>query len=180
MYVPPFLPSFTIRYASIHIVLIYVTTFGNESKHNSHITILVFHTTFKEAERIYTGPPFMFPNKTFKHAKPREKKTQQAGCQSIVWVLRDLHFISGVKGSAFFFLLIALIFNADFWGLPRPGCIIRHFFIQSCHNPIFPACILVDLNMMNVDYAAINIILSKCCPSRSNFTKSPDIYLPTV
>lgn len=80
----------------------------------------------------------------------------------------------------FFFLLIALIFNADFWGLPRPGCIIRHFFIQSCHNPIFPACILVDLNMMNVDYAAINIILSKCCPSRSNFTKSPDIYLPTV
>lgn len=180
MYVPPFLPSFTIRYASIHIVLIYVTTFGNESEHNSHITILVFHTTFKEAERIYTGPPFMFPNKhSNMQSRERKKPNKPAVSQSSECYETSISFPVW-KDLLFFFLLIALIFNADFWGLPRPGCIIRHFFIQSCHNPIFPACILVDLNMMNVDYAAINIILSKCCPSRSNFTKSPDIYLPTV
>lgn len=103
MYVPPFLPSFIIGYASIHIVFIYVTTFGNESEHNSHITILVFHTTSDEAERIYTGPPFMFPNKhSNMQSRERERKNQQASCQSIAWVLRDLHFISGVKVSAFF------------------------------------------------------------------------------
>lgn len=103
MYVPPFLPSFIIGYASIHIVFIYVTTFGNESEHNSHITILVFHTTSEEAERIYTGPPFMFPNKhSNMQSRERERKNQQASCQSIAWVLRDLHFISGVKVSAFF------------------------------------------------------------------------------
>lgn len=83
MYVPPFLPSFTIRYASIHIVLIYVTTFGNESEHNSHITILVFHTTFKEAERIYTGPPFMFPNKhSNMQSRERKKPNKPAVSQS--------------------------------------------------------------------------------------------------
>lgn len=103
MYVPPFLPSFIIGYASIHIVFIYVTTFGNESEHNSHITILVFHTTSEEVERIYTGPPFMFPNKhSNMQSRERERKNQQASCQSIAWVLRDLHFISGVKVSAFF------------------------------------------------------------------------------
>lgn len=103
MYVPPFLSSFIIGYASIHIVFIYVTTFGNESEHNSHITILVFHTTSEEAERIYTGPPFMFPNKhSNMQSRERERKNQQASCQSIAWVLRDLHFISGVKVSAFF------------------------------------------------------------------------------
>lgn len=84
MYVPPFLPSFIIGYASIHIVFIYVTTFGNESEHNSHITILVFHTTSEEAERIYTGPPFMFPNKhSNMQSRERERKNQQASCQSI-------------------------------------------------------------------------------------------------
>lgn len=135
MYVPPFLSSFIIGYASIHIVFIYVTTFGNESEHNSHITILVFHTTSKEVERIYTGPPFMFPNKhSNMQSRERERKNQQASCQSIAWVLRDLHFISGVKVSAFF-LLIALIFNADFWGLARPGCIIRHFFHPVMSQP---------------------------------------------
>lgn len=78
MYVPPFLPSFIIGYASIHIVFIYVTTFGNESEHNSHITILVFHTTSEEAERIYTGPPFMFPNKhSNMQSREREKKTNK-------------------------------------------------------------------------------------------------------
>lgn len=83
MYVPPFLPSFTIRYASIHIVLIYVTTFGNEFEHNSHITILVFHTTFKEAERIYTGPPFMFPNKhSNMQSRERKKPNKPAVSQS--------------------------------------------------------------------------------------------------
>lgn len=73
MYVPPFLSSFIIGYASIHIVFIYVTTFGNESEHNSHITILVFHTTSEEAERIYTGPPFMFRERERKRKKNTDK-----------------------------------------------------------------------------------------------------------
>lgn len=136
MYVPPFLPSFIIGYASIHIVFIYVTTFGNESEHNSHITILVFHTTSEEAERIYTGPPFMFPNKhSNMQSRERERKNQQASCQSIAWVLRETSISFPVWRYLLFFLLIALIFNADFWGLARPGCIIRHFFHPVMSQP---------------------------------------------
>lgn len=104
MYVPPFLSSFIFGYASIHIVFIYVTTFGNESEHNSHITILVFHTTSEEVERIYTGPPFMFPNKhSNMQSRERErKKTNKPAVSQSPELLRDLHFISGVKVSAFF------------------------------------------------------------------------------
>lgn len=115
MYVPPFLPSFIIGYASIHIVFIYVTTFGNESEHNSHITILVFHTTSEEAERIYTGPPFMFPNKHSNmqsRERERKKPTSQLSVNRLSVTRPPFHF--RCEGICFFFLLIALIFNADF------------------------------------------------------------------
>lgn len=130
MYVPPFLPSFIIGYASIHIVFIYVTTFGNESEHNSHITILVFHTTSEEAERIYTGPPFMFPCKA---EREKEKTNKPAVSQSPECYETSISF--PVWRYLLFFLLIALIFNADFWGLARPGCIIRHFFHPVMSQP---------------------------------------------
>lgn len=136
MYVPPFLPSFIIGYASIHIVFIYVTTFGNESEHNSHITILVFHTTSEEAERIYTGPPFMFPNKHSNmqsRERERKKPTSQLSVNRLSVTRPPFHF--RCEGICFFFPLIALIFNADFWGLARPGCIIRHFFHPVMSQP---------------------------------------------
>lgn len=95
MYVPPFLSSFIIGYASIHIVFIYVTTFGNESEHNSHITILVFHTTSEEVERIYTGPPFMFPNKHSNmqsRERERKKPTSQLSVNRLSVTRPPFHF----------------------------------------------------------------------------------------
>lgn len=104
MYVPPFLSSFIIGYASIHIVFIYVTTFGNESEHNSHITILVFHTTSEEAERIYTGPPFMFPNKHSNmqsRERERKKPTSQLSVNRLSVTRPPFHF--RCEGICFFF-----------------------------------------------------------------------------
>lgn len=147
MYVPPFLPSFIIGYASIHIVFIYVTTFGNESEHNSHITILVFHTTSDEAERIYTGPPFIFPNKHSNmqsRERERKKPTSQLSVNRLSVTRPPFHFrCEGICFFFFYWLHSYLMLTSEAW--QDLDASSDTFFIQSCHNPIFPACTLVDL-----------------------------------
>lgn len=142
---PPCFFSVSVSYGCIHIVFVYVTTFGNESKHNSHITTLVFHNTSKEAERIYAAIPFISHSNTQSWEKP-------SSCQSITCVLRDPHLISGVKVSAFYPIDCILIFNAAFQRLQSKDLNASNRLLTKCMSHIFLACISTDPGMMNVKY----------------------------